>query len=600
MKIISTTLRISNMTCVNCEMRIEKKLLSLKGIKSAKVSYSAGTAAITYDESIIGMTSIIKSIEKMDYRAVNIDSSVPQKTDYVKILSVIIIIFALYTIISRVGYAPIFNSFPQAKAGMNYGMLFIIGLLTSLHCVAMCGGINLSQCANAKSALKSENRFSTLRPSLLYNAGRVISYTVVGAAVGAIGSAVSFSSTAKGVVQLAAGLFMIIMRLNMLNIFPGIKKLMPRMPRIFASKIEGQKQSKRPFYIGLLNGLMPCGPLQAMQLYALSTGNAAQGALSMLIFSLGTTPLMFGLGALSTLLSKKFTKKIMTASAVMVMILGLFMFNYGINLSGININLPKIGNVVSANTNNTSVAEIKDGVQYVTTDLSSGSYRPITVQTGIPVKWNIKAEKEDINGCNNSILISSFKRSVNLQPGDNIVEFTPQEGGTYRYSCWMGMISSTITVVGDISNVEAINIDKTGQKVGYKIPVENIAVAEITSGEQIIRTEINNKDFYPSVYVVQKDIDTTWVINGAEDINLTLKFPLYNSIIDFKKGETLISFLPNEDFEFSDLDNNIFGYVKIVDDITTIDLDEIKNEISNFQPVIKEVNTRPSGVPSCH
>jgi len=72
---------------------------------------------------------------------------------------------------------------------------------------------------------------------------------------------------------------------------------------------ERQRGNKGPFTVGLLNGLMPCGPLQAMQIYALSTGNPLKGALSMLLFSLGTVPLMFGLGALGSLLSRRLRKK---------------------------------------------------------------------------------------------------------------------------------------------------------------------------------------------------------------------------------------------------------------------------------------------------
>ena len=86
-----------------------------------------------------------------------------------------------------------------------------------------------------------------------------------------------------------------------------------------------------------MNGLMPCGPLQAMQLYALGTGSFLAGALSMFIFSLGTVPLMFGLGALSSLLSSKFTSRMMKVSAALVLLLGLVMVNRGLALSGVNL-----------------------------------------------------------------------------------------------------------------------------------------------------------------------------------------------------------------------------------------------------------------------
>jgi sulfite exporter TauE/SafE len=71
-----------------------------------------------------------------------------------------------------------------------------------------------------------------------------------------------------------------------------------------------------------------------MQIYALGTGSFVTGAMSMFLFSLGTVPLMFGFGALSSLLSSKFTHKMIKVSSVLVMILGIIMFNRGLSLSG--------------------------------------------------------------------------------------------------------------------------------------------------------------------------------------------------------------------------------------------------------------------------
>ena len=88
-----------------------------------------------------------------------------------------------------------------------------------------------------------------------------------------------------------------------------------------------------------------------------------------------------------------------------------------------------------------------DGVQTVTTKLSSGRYEPITVQKGVPVKWVIQAKAADINGCNNKMVIPKYNIEKKLVAGDNIIEFTPTEAGTFAYSCWMGMIRSKITVV---------------------------------------------------------------------------------------------------------------------------------------------------------
>lgn len=437
-------IKIGGMTCVSCENRIEKKLNQTIGIYDVKLSYRNGTGEITYDSDTILFDAIIHLIEELGYTVIQNEQQSNQDSGITKLLGAVVILFGIYVFMKRFGLTNIFHIFPQAEEGMGYGMLFLTGLLTSVHCIAMCGGINLSQCIPQTVKENSrQGKWESLRPGMLYNAGRIISYTVIGGLVGALGSVLSFSGSAKGIVQLAAGVFMVIMGLNMLNMFPWLRKINPRLPKVFARKIYTEKKSNSPFYVGLLNGLMPCGPLQAMQLYALSTGDPIKGAMSMMLFSLGTVPFMFGLGVLSSILSQKFTKKVMSAGAVLVVLLGISMFHNGLSLSGISLAAP----LSEANEkDNSNLAEIQDGVQIVNTTLNPGRYEPITVQAGIPVKWTITAEGGSINGCNNRILVQEYNIEKSLEVGENVIEFTPNETGIFHYSCWMGMIRSTINV----------------------------------------------------------------------------------------------------------------------------------------------------------
>ena len=482
-KLVKATLQIDGMTCVSCENRIERALRQAPGVVFAQASFTAATARVTYDAAVTDLDALAAVIELHDYRVMRKPDAVAAagavaakrqtrvaptgksgpagKTDVNQILGVGIILAAVFMVSSRLGLFGIFNAFPQAEAGMGYGVLFVIGLLTSVHCIAMCGGINLSMCvpASVSATAPDGGRRVNLRPSLLYNLGRVISYTTIGGIVGALGQVVSFSGKAKGVVAIVAGIFMVIMGLNMLNIFPWLRRFNPHMPKIFARKIYQAKAGpdNSPLYVGLLNGLMPCGPLQAMQIYALSTGSPVKGALSMLLFSLGTVPLMFGLGALSSLLSKRFTQKMMQVSAMLVMILGIFMFQNGMGVSGLS--LAQLNPLAAWSGTGTSVGAstgtaggntapvIENGVQIITTQLKSGSYDAITVKAGVPVRWTIQAAKGTVNGCNNRLLIPAYNVEKQLAVGDNIIEFTPTKAGTVPYSCWMGMIRSKITVL---------------------------------------------------------------------------------------------------------------------------------------------------------
>lgn len=440
-------LHIGGMTCINCQNKIEKKLCSTAGIKSAKVSYSDAFADISYDTDIITLKDIAAVIQKLDYQVLAKNENQVPNTNH--IIALLIIIVALYALLQQFGILNLLVPSQLAETNMGYGMLFVIGLFTSIHCVAMCGGINLSQCIphDAKD-LETGSRFSVLKPTFLYNFGRVLSYTMVGFISGGLGSVMTFSNTMQGVLKLVAGVFMIIMGINMLGIFPWLRKLNPKMPKCFVSEIGKQKSNRNdPLLVGLLNGLMPCGPLQAMQIYALSTGSPFAGAFSMFLFSLGTVPLMFGLGALSSALGKKFTHKVMKVGAVLIVVLGLSMLSQGWSLSGYS--LPQmIPNSLSAQSDasNGSV-KIENGIQIVNTTLSSGKYPFITVQSEMPVKWIIDAPKGSINGCNNRLFIPEYNIEHQFKTGENIIEFTPTKMGTFPYSCWMGMIRGTIKVV---------------------------------------------------------------------------------------------------------------------------------------------------------
>jgi sulfite exporter TauE/SafE len=284
----------------------------------------------------------------------------------------------------------------------------------------------------------------------LYNLGRVISYTIIGFIIGGVGSAFSFTSTVQGALKLIAGVFMLIMGINMLGIFPALRKLSPRIPASISKRLNAEKlKASSPLIIGLLNGLMPCGPLQSIQIYALSTGNPLKGGLAMLLFSLGTVPLMFGLGALSRILSNKFTHKAITVGAVLVAVMGLAMLSQGWNLAGLKLpaaptSVAKQGSVHAGLTS----IQIQDGVQLINSTLKAGRQYPnITVQAGVPVKWTITAAKGDINSCNNSIIIKELGIEYQFKEGENVIEFTPDKAEEIRYTCWMGMISGHIYIV---------------------------------------------------------------------------------------------------------------------------------------------------------
>jgi len=363
---------------------------------------------------------------------------------------------------------------------MGYGLILLVGLVTSVHCVGMCGGIALSQgiargeCPGGERPPAAPRRIAgRFVPTLAYNAGRVLSYTVIGGIVGGLGSVLSISTALRGAMPLVAGAFMAFLGIRMLGIFPALSRLRIRIPGLHTGRI-GEAASRRgPFVIGLLNGLMPCGPLQTMQVYALGTGSIAAGAFSMFLFALGTVPLLAGLGAASSLLSASFTRRLARAGGALVVVLGLVMAGRGLSLFGIAVpRLAAIADAASIGTARTmasaragttassiaggaAVARINGGVQEVSSRVWASSYQPLVVQRGVPVRWTIEVKAGDLNGCNNPLTVPALGIRKRLTPGKNVVEFTPDRTGTLAYTCWMGMITSSIRVVSDLADASS-------------------------------------------------------------------------------------------------------------------------------------------------
>ncbi len=623
-RVIRKVLQISGISGTESESKVEITLKKLNGVIDANVMSNSSNVYITYNANEITLESIIDSIEKMEYRVINKPQgqdapekkkdrtghiTKTKKTQINQLLGIGIIILAVYVIINNtIGFN--FSFIPQINQSMGYGILFIVGLITSIHCVAMCGGINLSQCVSYKQNGEYTGNLSKLKPSFMYNTGRVISYTILGGVFGALGSVVSFSSITKGIIGILAGLFMVIMGLNMLNIFPWLKKLNPRMPKIFARKINNGKKQHGPLIVGLFNGLMPCGPLQSMQLYALGTGSFFAGAFSMFMFSIGTVPLMFGFGAIGSLLNSKFTHKMMKVSAVLVLILGILMLNRGLNLSGINI----IAYASPQPVNAGNVAKISSNTQLIETKLQPNSYTPIIVQKGVPVKWNIKANESDINGCNGTLTIPKYNIVKQLQTGDNIIEFTPDSEGNITYTCSMGMITSVIKVVSDVANVSSSDIAQANSSAngigssggccgptppafaGGKIPTDNIKIAQQINGQQIATVTVNSQGYSPAVIVLQKGIPAIIKFNPEQlsACNGTVVFPEYQGQLDLQSGQIETPELtPTQDFTFQCSMGMLHGYVKVVDDINNINLEDIKNTVKNYKPA-------STGSAGCH
>ena len=426
-------IKIEGMVCNHCYETVTQIIKKDFNVKKVKVKRNIAT--IWY-ENDINTEKIIKEMNSKGYTTKNEyiskdKSKIDNNINIVEFILIASIIILIALIINKVFGFNIFNMIPTIQSDIEFGMLFITGLLTSIHCVSMCGAINL-----AASKDTENNTIKRFQKPVLYNLGRLVSYTVLGGIIGGIGSLFSINYYIQSVIILIAAICMICMSLSMLGIITISS-------RIKSCKVFRKVKTKNSFIIGILNGLMPCGPLQAMQVYALSTGSIFYGALSMFLFCLGTIPLMLFFGSFINFAKGKTRVVINKIASVLILILSLALLNRALIGFGINI-----GNKFSERSETQYIqAEMQENYQYVKFDLNYDSFQDVIVKRGIPVKMIINVDKKYLTGCNNEIVINEFGVDQKLQVGENEIDFLQTEEGEFLYSCWMNMIYNKIKVI---------------------------------------------------------------------------------------------------------------------------------------------------------
>lgn len=421
--------KIDGITCDNCRNKIKKELLRIKEIKDVEITKDIAkiTSSKEIDEAnIINVINSLNYFTKKYYISENIkdiDSNIKLK----EFIFILVLILLLIFLIKKIFGYNIFNIIPTIGNNITYGMLFITGLLTSIPCISMCGVINLM------ATFTKENKVNLKKP-IFYNLGRLISYTFLGGIVGLIGSVISVNEKINGLIIIFASIIMFLMSLSMLNV---IKFRLPKL------KLKNRIKTNNSFIVGLLNGFMPCGPLQAMQVYALSTGSFIKGMLSMFLFCLGTIPLMFSIGVILNVVNGRKRIILNKVASVLILLLSIGMLFRGLSTIGINYN------TLFNNYKNYTASTIYNDYQEVKIDLSYGSYDDIIVKKGKKVKLIINVQEKYLTGCNNVLMINEFNIKKKLEVGENIIEFTPDKVGTYKMSCWMNMINNNIKVIDD-------------------------------------------------------------------------------------------------------------------------------------------------------
>lgn len=453
--------KAEGMHCPSCEKIIQKQALEVEGVKKCEIDYITQEGKITFDPDKTSIGAVLGKIEEKGYECFIIEDSnrLFSNDNWIGwMMGIIGLLVVGYFVLQFADGIQL----PEIRQSTGYGLLFMVGLLTGLHCVSMCGGFVVSY-----TAKHAQERTKSYKSHLMYGLGKTISYTIIGATFGWIGSLIAFTPMMRGTTGILAGLFLILFGLKMLNIIPILRKIQIKTPKSLEKFIgKESKKHSSPLIIGLLNGLMiACGPLQAIYIMAAGTGSAIAGAKILFVFALGTLPVMLSFGYITSFISSKATHKILKFSGVIVIVLGLFMINNGLSLTGTGYDINTFftsvrANDVTSNMASNELSSLKNGYQEIRMEVNRYGWEPdkFVLKKGVPVKWIINGK--EINGCNNAIQVPKLGLKFDIKRGEQVIEFIPKEEGKISWSCWMGMIPGLFIVKEDIDLTNQKEIQK--------------------------------------------------------------------------------------------------------------------------------------------
>lgn len=354
---------------------------------------------------------------------------------------------------------------------MNLWVIFITGLTTGgLSCLAMQGGLLASVIANQKEkdiekrpndpslSGKSFDKGDWM-PVVIFLGAKLVSHTLFGAALGALGSVLSLSLGMRITFQAIAALFMLVTALNLLNVHPIFRFISFQPPRFMQRWVK--KSTKRsslfaPATLGFLTILVPCGITQAMEVLAISSGSIFMGALIMFVFVIGTSPI-FGLVGLATAkLSEALRSKFLKFAAVLL----IFMFMYSINgvlqVLDAPVSWQKMVTAISKDSSGEVVDAVVGGeglmsteqIQRVHIDVVKNGYLPNRIRVSANQPVELTLQTDGVYTCASSFTFRAFNIFALLEPTDiQTFRFTPQKPGSYTFSCSMGMYTGVMEVI---------------------------------------------------------------------------------------------------------------------------------------------------------
>lgn len=436
---------IQGMHCKSCELSIENKIKRIEDISRVSVSHTSGKARIWYGKHKPSMREVTAAVEQAGYTVGkdNPKNWISHNGDtYFFIGCAIAILAFLYMVTKDMGLSRLATGF---IAEQSIAMAPIIGLVAGLSsCMALIGGLVLGLSSRHAEIHPEASRWQKFRPHLFFNLGRILGFALLGGLIGLAGKALQPSIQTLSVMTIIVGAVMILLGLKLLELFPILDRVNITLPK-FISRLFGFNKDVKEyshvgsFAAGVASFFLPCGFTQAMQLYAISTGSFAAGALVMSLFAVGTSIGLLGIGGLTSVFKGK-ARLFFATAGLAVILLGMFNIN---NASRIVFAGSK---TVSNSTASNTETQILNA-EFWARPLPDMEPYEFTVKAGQPVKFVVKPNQDGI-GCMSTIMIPGlYNKPLALEKNKTVtMDFIPSERGSYPITCAMGVKRGVLRV----------------------------------------------------------------------------------------------------------------------------------------------------------
>lgn len=551
-------LRLHGMHCRSCEVLIERQWKKIPGIEYVQVNQQKGMAEVHYSSQSLDLEQLAATIAPHGYSIVRAGQTPMQETcqsrkrEYLELSGVFLVLMAFYLILRQ------FDIFPAVgfSENMGYGLVFVLGLVAAFStCLAVTGGLLLGVGVQYNQRHPSLTRYNKFRPTLLFNVGRLIGYTVFGGLIGAFGSLFTLSPRANGIVTVLASVVMILLGVQLLHLFPRLRRFQLKTPKFISHwihDIADRHPRSAPFLVGAGTFFLPCGFTQALQLYVLSQGEVMRGALIMFMFALGTLPVLLSLGVFVSFAKGVFQRYLIKVTGVLIILLGVWSMRNGFLLSGMSLNFFRgLSQDSTAQAAPEQASNLMNGKQVREMTVVGLDYTPsrFTVLSGIPVEWRIDGRRAQ--GCARVITIPQLNIAQYLSPEKvTVINFTPKEAGTLSFRCTMGMTTSgaAFQVLPNEEWSEDTAAEDLRQESASDISCDP-TIANCVQPQRFSMEISKEHWFSPNLFTVRRgvpvelSIDTKVSLGGCMG---TLVVPEYNIAQALPVGKTVLRFTPTK------------------------------------------------------